>query len=211
MKIEIKNRFNNKIILCGEYESIKDCLQKNSGADLRGANLRGADLYYANLRGANLRGADLCGANLRGANLCGANLRDANLCDADLRDADLRDADLRGADLCDADLYYADLCDANLYGANVRDANLYYADLRGADFDKNTVPIISILGSKHHVYYFKNILRIGCYSKTIEEWEKEYKIIGEDEKYSEQEIKEYYNYIIAIKNIIDKEKADWHG
>ena len=67
MKIEIKNRFTGNVILCGEYESIKDCLKKNIGADLRGAdlceaNLREADLYEADLRGADLRGADLRGA-----------------------------------------------------------------------------------------------------------------------------------------------------
>lgn len=42
MKIKIKNRFTGNIILCGDYESIKDCLKKNRGADLRGADLRGA-------------------------------------------------------------------------------------------------------------------------------------------------------------------------
>jgi hypothetical protein len=36
MEITIKNRFNSNIILCGEYESIKDCLQRNRGADLQG-------------------------------------------------------------------------------------------------------------------------------------------------------------------------------
>lgn len=29
MKIEILNRFNGKVILCGEYDSVKDCLEKN--------------------------------------------------------------------------------------------------------------------------------------------------------------------------------------
>ena len=48
MKIEIKHRYEGNIILCGEYESVKDCLAKN-----RGANLRGANLWGANLRGAN--------------------------------------------------------------------------------------------------------------------------------------------------------------
>ena len=52
MNIEITNRFNDKIILCGEYESIKDCLEKNRGANLEGANLRGANLEGANLEGA---------------------------------------------------------------------------------------------------------------------------------------------------------------
>lgn len=36
-QIEIKNRFSDKIILAGKYESIKECLEKNRGADLRGA------------------------------------------------------------------------------------------------------------------------------------------------------------------------------
>ena len=45
MKIEIKNRFTGTVILCGEYESIKDCLERNREADLRGAYLRGAKGY----------------------------------------------------------------------------------------------------------------------------------------------------------------------
>ena len=60
MKIEIKLRFDSsKIILCGEYESIKECLEKNQGANLSGADLRGADLSGADLRGADLRGEKL--------------------------------------------------------------------------------------------------------------------------------------------------------
>ena len=62
MKIEIRNRFDNKIILSGKYASIKECLEKNRGADLRSANLWGADL-----RSANLVGADLGSANLGSA------------------------------------------------------------------------------------------------------------------------------------------------
>ena len=57
MKIEIRRRTDGEIILCGEYESIKDCLEKNRGADLRGAHLGGAYLRGAYLRGAYLRGA----------------------------------------------------------------------------------------------------------------------------------------------------------
>ena len=84
MKIEIRNRFDNKIILSGKYASIKECLEKNRGTDLRSANLGGADLRSANLwgadlRSANLEGADLEGADLEGANLWGADLGSANL------------------------------------------------------------------------------------------------------------------------------------
>ena len=128
--MEIRNRFSNKIMIAGEYTSIREAVlsAKASGANLRGANLRGADLRGADLRGADLSGANLSGANLRGANLGGANLGGADLYCADLRDADLRDANLRDADLRGADLRGADLRDANLRGAS-----LPGADLRGAE------------------------------------------------------------------------------
>ena len=59
MKVEIKSRYTGQILISGDYESIKDCLEKNRGADLRDANFRGAYLRGAYLRGAYLRGADL--------------------------------------------------------------------------------------------------------------------------------------------------------
>lgn len=48
MNIEIKNRWDNKVIVCGEYESIKDCLEKNRDAYLGGADLGGAKNYLSN-------------------------------------------------------------------------------------------------------------------------------------------------------------------
>ena len=91
-EIKIVSRWDSeKILLCGKYESIKDCLEKN----------RSANLWSANLEGANLRSANLWGANLRDANLRSANLRDANL-----RDANLWSANLEGANLWDAKNYY---------------------------------------------------------------------------------------------------------
>jgi hypothetical protein len=109
MYTEIKNRYNDAIIISGEYDSIKDALEKNSGA-----NLYRADLYKA-----DLSGADLSGANLSGANLSGANLSGANLYKADLSGANLYKADLSGANLYKANLYKADLSGANLYKAIV--------------------------------------------------------------------------------------------
>ena len=44
MEIEIKNRFTGSIILCGEYESIKECLEKNRDAYLEGADYNGEKL-----------------------------------------------------------------------------------------------------------------------------------------------------------------------
>src|SRR3990167_7566342 len=77
MKIEIRGWRNQEVIICGKYESIKDCLQKNKGKSLQGADLQGADLQGADLQGADLQGADLRGADLRGAKLQGADLRGA--------------------------------------------------------------------------------------------------------------------------------------
>ena len=72
MKIKIVSRWDSgKVILCGDYESVKDCLEKNKGAYLGGANLGGAYLGDADLRGADLGDADLRGAYLRGADLEG--------------------------------------------------------------------------------------------------------------------------------------------
>ena len=99
MKVEIKNRWNGEIILSGEYENIKECLERNRAAYLGDADLEGADLEGANLRGADLRGAYLGDAYLRGADLRGADLEGANLRGAYLGDAYLRGADLEGADL----------------------------------------------------------------------------------------------------------------
>jgi len=117
-EIKITSQRNrSKIIISSKYESIKDCLEKNRGADLMGANLR-----EANLREADLRGAELRRANLMGADLMGANLRGANLMGADLRRANLRGANLRGANLRGANLRGAELRGADLRGANLREA-----------------------------------------------------------------------------------------
>ena len=69
INIQIKNRFTGSIIFESEKTTWKEATEeaKNSGADLRGADLSGANLHEADLSGANLHGADL-----RGAELCNA-------------------------------------------------------------------------------------------------------------------------------------------
>jgi len=115
-EIEIKNRWDGKIIVSGDYESIKSACIENK-AYLRGADFRWASLEGAYLRGGNLDGADLKGASLGGAYLDGANLKGANLDGANLKGANLDGANLKGA---------------NLKGANLDGANLDGADLKGA-------------------------------------------------------------------------------
>jgi len=65
----------NEIIICGEYESVKDCLERNKDKSFYRANLRSADLRSADLRYADLRSADLHCADLRSADLHCADLR----------------------------------------------------------------------------------------------------------------------------------------
>ena len=142
MKIEIKHRATGSIILCGEYESVKECLEKNSSANLNDADLRGAYL-----RGANLRGADLRGAYLRGA-----YLNDADLSGADLRGAYLRGVDLRGA---------------YLRGADLRGAYLSGAIYNGEKLDKEPMQII---GLKYFILITKEQIKIGCEIHKAEEW-----------------------------------------
>ena len=67
-EIKIVSRWDsNKVLLCGQYESVKDCLVKNKNANLSGANLSRANLSGADLSGAYLYGADLSRADLSGA------------------------------------------------------------------------------------------------------------------------------------------------
>jgi uncharacterized protein YjbI with pentapeptide repeats len=137
---------------------------------------------------ANLSRADLSRANLSGANLYGANLYGANLYGADLSRANLSRANLSRANLSGANLYGADLSRANLSGADLSEANLSGA-------------IIFIYGSRHLMQYNADIkeLRIGCHFYQLEYWLIAYNLIGKEEKYSNEQIKEYHNYMKILK------------
>lgn len=81
MKVEIKSRWDGRILFSVETENIKMALEAavKSKADLSGAVLYRAYLSGADLSGANLSGADLSRADLSGANLYRANLSGAVL------------------------------------------------------------------------------------------------------------------------------------
>ena len=202
MHIEIKNRFNGEIILSGEYDSVKDALEKNRGAYLVGADLGGAYLRGADLGGAYLVGAYLVGAYLRGADLGGAYLRGANLRGANLRGANLRGAYLGGADLGGANLRGAYLGGAGLGGADLRGADLVGAYLVGANL--GGAIFIFICGSRHNLQYNKSTgeLRIGCHVYHLEYWLIMFDVIGREEGYSNEQIAEYHNYMRMLKNYL---------
>ena len=93
IKIEIKNRFTDKILFeyPKENNTIKETVLQaiKEKADLSSADLHSADLRSADLRSADLSSADLSSADLRHAILSSADLRSADLSSADLRHADL--------------------------------------------------------------------------------------------------------------------------
>ena len=145
-EIKIVSRWGSeKVLVCGKYESIKDCLEENKGAYLGGAYLRGAYLRGANLRGAYLRGAYLRGAYLRGASL---------------EDADLGGADLGGANLEDANLGGASLGGANLGGADLGGAKNYYDS---HDFAKELIKRIDSFTDKEWSFIGKLIVKPLCW------------------------------------------------
>jgi len=67
--MDIKCRFNGKVLFGFKTDKIKVCLEMavKSGANLSRADLSGANLYGADLSGANLSRANLYGAYLSGA------------------------------------------------------------------------------------------------------------------------------------------------
>ena len=175
MKIEIKNRYTGKIILCGEYENVKDCLDKNSSADLRSANLSSADLSFANLRYVNLSSADLSSADISFADIRSANLSSANLRYANLRCSDLSFADLRSA-------------------------NISYANLSYAKFDKRYIQVACI-GSRKGMttYCFEDdIVWCGCWKGSLEKFEKRVK---DTHKNNKKFLKEYLGFIKYVRSL----------
>ena len=136
---------------------------------------------------------------LRGANLRGANLREADLEGADLQGADLLGANLRGADLRRADLQGADM-----QGANMQRADLEGADLQGADLQDTSISSFTL--GRHFGFYHEGYLKIGCHGRLIDKWtDKFISELGNNESYTDNEIKKYRKQINLIKEFAKDE------
>jgi hypothetical protein len=72
--IEIKNRFNEKIMYAGNYRNVKELIIEENIKDLRHADLRYSDLTDADLRYSDLTDADLLFADLSNSDLRYADL-----------------------------------------------------------------------------------------------------------------------------------------
>ena len=99
MRIEIKSKITNEILVTGEgktenlafLDAIKNAFDPSKqSANLVKADLSWANLFWANLSRANLESANLVKANLSWANLFWANLSWANLESANLKHIDAR-------------------------------------------------------------------------------------------------------------------------
>ena len=75
MKIEIKRWDNQEVIICGEYESIKDCVQNNRNVSFYRADLSYADLSYSDLHYSDLRSAKYSDLTIKKTPLQIANLK----------------------------------------------------------------------------------------------------------------------------------------
>ena len=113
---------------------------------------------------------------------------------ADLSGANLSGADLSGANLFEANLSEADLSEANLFGAGLSGANLSKANLFGAK-------IVVFQFSKHFAFYHEGFIQIGCEYHSLDEWLKDYKKIGKDNKYTDLEIEAYGDWIKLCKKV----------
>jgi hypothetical protein len=80
----------------------------------------------------------------------------------------LASADLSSANLRSADLYSADLRSANLSSADLYSANLRSSDLSSAK-NKDTAYLPIFCKWAHSIK--GNEIKIGCKSKTIEDWD----------------------------------------
>jgi len=163
-KIEIKNRFTNRVIFTYECENntMKITVEQavKNGASLNGASLDGASLVGAYLDGASLNVACLNGASLNGASLDGASLNGAYLNGAYLNGASLNGASLNGASLDGA----------SLDGASLNGASLDGASLDGAKNLDKTVKLPMYCKWTHGITN-GNLIHIGCEKRNIEEWD----------------------------------------
>jgi len=106
-----------------------------------------------------------------------------------------------------ADLRGADLQHADLEGADLRGADLQRADLEGADL-QNT-GLLMFRGEKDRAIYTPDgTLNIGCYRKHINIWVEEYKKIGEEHSYTNQQIQVYKQFIDLCKKQYDRIKGE---
>ena len=75
--------------------------------------------------------------------------------------------------------------------------------------DRVRIKTLFITGSSNTLsYYGTDVIHIGCIKKTIEEWKNEYASVGVENKYTEDEIKEYKTYIDICASLQETMKPE---
>ena len=98
------------------------------------------------------------------------------------------------------------------YGASIGyDASIGYGasigDRASIGDGVKLIKCIYIVGSKHSLTYTgKRTLSIGCHNYPIDRWLESFEIIGKKEGYSNDQIKEYGEYIKAIDQLTKDDK-----
>ena len=92
------------------------------------------------------------------------------------------------------------------YGASIGDGASIGEGASIGD-DVKLIKCIYIVGSKHSLTYTgKRTLSIGCHNYPIDRWLESFEIIGKKEGYSNDQIKEYGEYIKAIDQLTKDDK-----
>jgi hypothetical protein len=173
-----------------------------SGYDLRGANLSGVELTNVDFSRSDLSHAKLVGARLRNASLREANLAHANLAMSELVQVDAESANFSNAILLAAELQHCYFNEARFTSASLKDAKLlncrffnaklskiesfYVLIAEDTDLDLRVVSL-----NKHRIVKFKNKIQIGCETNSVNYWLRNYQKVGQINRYTPSEIKQY--------------------
>lgn len=122
---------------------------------------------------------------------------------------DLSGMDLRGLDFSGMDLWNVNFSNSDLTGANLSGATIRWANLSGADLEEIKGKFIFTFQiGKAFSYYCDGLIKIGCKLLCVEGWCEQYKDIGEENDYSDEEIENYGKMIVFIKENFTEKKND---
>ena len=92
----------------------------------------------------------------------------------------------------------------NTIRETVEKANLYGANLYGAKDESGRLIIkhLTIMGNVNSILWYGNgKISIGCITKTIADWKDQHREIGKENSYTDEQIEEYYSYILFCEQM----------
>jgi hypothetical protein len=166
--------------------------------------LRDAELFHCTMSLLDLSGIDFSGANLSSCFMPRVNLRRSNLSGASLYNSCMDNSDFAYANLTGADLRYSGLRGSIFFKSILKEINLSCSFLSGAILESvKGKDILSFSFNKHHTYYYDGELQIGCITNRLDWWLRNYKEVGDNNGYSEQEISMYHEFMLMLNKNFD--------